>query len=129
MKKQFVLMCVVLLFSCGFLNAQQLNNPDSAVLERNQMSKKIIQLRDTIAVKIISVSTASPTLPATSKPVYEKATRDLKFYQAQLEKGLDEIINTKVWQADIKSRSSRLLTDMREKYKITERELEKIGHP
>ena len=119
---------LVLLLSSP-VHAQVMNASDSLIADRNKMSKQIIQLRDTISIRIIDINSKISESTATSKPVIEKATRDMKFYQAQLEKGLDEIINTKVWQTDIKDRSTRLLVDMRQKFKITEKELEKVGHP
>ena len=118
----------MLLFVVVSLNAQSSDIADSIADERNHMSKQIIQLRDTISIKIISLNNQLASVTPVNKPTVEKATRDLKFYQAQLEKGLDEIINTKVWQADIRNRSTRLLSDMREKFKITGKELEKIGY-
>jgi len=120
---------IILLLGAASLHAQVLNADDSLAADRNKVTRQIIQLRDTISTKIIYISTKLPGTTPVHKPVVEKATRDLKFYQAQLEKGLDEIINTKVWQADIKDRSTRLLSDMRQKFKITENELEKVGYP
>ena len=123
-----IFIAAFLLFGAVSLNAQSSDVTDSIADERNSMSKQIIRLRDTISIKIISLNNELTSVAPINKPTVEKATRDLKFYQAQLEKGLDEIINTKVWQADIRSRSTRLLSDMREKFKITGKELEKIGY-
>ncbi|HEY3401810.1 MAG TPA: hypothetical protein VGK59_00395 [Ohtaekwangia sp.] len=121
---------VLSLFTGGSSHAQvnKVADADSTAEERNQVSKQIIQLRDTISVKIISLNNQLTSAAPVNKPIVEKATRDMKFYQAQLDKGLDEIISTKVWQPDIRKRSTRLLSDMREKFKVTEKELEKIGY-
>src|SRR5688572_18092342 len=130
MVKRLSGLCIVALLLCtASLHAQEMNTLDSLSADRNKVSKQIIQLRDTISLKVVYISNKLSQTTPTHKPVAEKATRDLKFYQAQLEKGLDEIINTKVWQGDIKERSTRLLSDMRQKFKITEKELEKIGYP
>jgi len=131
LKNCFGLFVIVLSLFTGVSSQAQVNKVadiDSTGAERNQVSKQIIQLRDTISVKIISLNAQLTSAAPINKPIVEKATRDMKFYQAQLDKGLDEIINTKVWQPDIRKRSTRLLSDMRERFKVTEKELEKIGY-
>jgi hypothetical protein len=83
---------------------------------RENLSRQLVALRDSVNTMLGEISKQSSSAIEAPDPRYQKITHDLTRYKAQLDKTIDEVVNSKIWNDDMGIRTSQTLADVRREF-------------
>ena len=113
--------CFVLVtFVAGSLFAQEIPPPpgqhqgESAT--RENLSRQLVSLRDSVSTMLGEITKRSSNAIEAPDPRYQKITHDLTRYKTQLDKTIDEVVNSKIWNSDMGIRTTQTLADVRREF-------------
>lgn len=102
--------------------AQQI---DPAQGSKENLSRELITLRDSINIMLAAMNRSSGSIAADSTQRYQKASQDLTRYKTQLDKTIDEVVKNRSWNSDIMNRTYGTLSDVRREFKRIKTDYEK----
>lgn len=103
-----------------YSQTDRIQNRDSAdiELERNVLSKSLIQIRDTINQTIRILDDKRMMVSPKAKHPIDKATRELLQHRDRIEKSIEEFVRTgKNWNINSVTRIKNSIQDTRREYK------------
>ena len=86
-------------------------------LEREVISKSLLQIRDTINQTIRTLDDKRMIVSPKSKHPIDKATRELLHHRDQIEKSIEELVGSKNWSTNSMTRIKNSIQDTRREYK------------
>jgi hypothetical protein len=86
-------------------------------LEREVISKSLLQIRDTINQTIRTLDDKRMIVSPKSKHPIDKATRELLHHRDRIEKSIEELVGSKNWSTNSMTRIKNSIQDTRREYK------------
>jgi hypothetical protein len=104
----------------GYSQTDKIQRKDSVdiALEREAISRSLIQIRDTINQTIRTLDEKRMIVSPKSKHPIDKATRELLQHRDRIEKSMDEFVRSgKNWNTNAVTRIKNSIQDTRREYK------------
>lgn len=103
--------------------------PDEQQLpDKNKVSKDLVVLRDSLNNTISRLSQQETNAADPMRPAYLKMTQDLTRHKIQLDRAIEDVVNSE-WNADVRTRVSHTIEDVRIDYKRVLSELNQQPKP
>ncbi|MFD1001850.1 hypothetical protein ACFQ21_21170 [Ohtaekwangia kribbensis] len=118
--KTTLVVAMVLLTAVSYSQTDKIHKRDSVdiALEREVISKSLIQIRDTINQTIRTLDEKRMIVSPKSKHPIDKATRELLQHRDRIEKSIEEFVQSgKNWNTNSMMRIKNSIQDTRREYK------------
>lgn len=118
--KTIVLVAMAMYASVGYSQVDMLQRKDSVdiAIEREVISKSLIQIRDTINQTIRTLDDKRMIVSPKSKHPIDRATRELLQHRDRIEQSMEEFIRAgKNWNTNSMTRIKNSIQDTRREYK------------
>jgi hypothetical protein len=115
-----LIVALAMLAFAGYSQTDKIQRKDSVdiALEREAISRSLIQIRDTINQTIRTLDEKRMIVSPKSKHPIDKATRELLQHRDRIEKSMDEFVRSgKNWNTNAVTRIKNSIQDTRREYK------------
>lgn len=115
-----MIVALAMLAFAGYSQTDKIQRKDSVdiALEREAISRSLIQIRDTINQTIRTLDEKRMIVSPKSKHPIDKATRELLQHRDRIEKSMDEFVRSgKNWNTNAVTRIKNSIQDTRREYK------------
>lgn len=117
--RTILIVAMALFAMASYSQTDQIQNKDSVdiALEREVISKSLIQIRDTINQTIRTLDDKRMIVSPKSKHPIDKATRELLHHRDRIEKSIEEFVRSdKNWNTNSMMRIKNSIQDTRREY-------------
>ena len=105
------------------------NAPDEQQLpSKDKVTKDLIVLRDSVNNTIARLSQQESNATDPMRPAYLKMTQDLTRHKIHLDRAIEDVVSSE-WNADVRTRTSHAIEDVRTDYKRILSELNPKNKP
>ena len=118
---------LIMLGCMSVLHAQEVPE-DQQLPSKDKVSKDLIVLRDSVNGTIARLSQQEVQATDPMRPAYPKMIQDLNRFKIQLDKAVEDVVNNE-WNADVRTRTSQAISDVRREYKRILSELRQETRP
>jgi len=118
--RTILIVALAMLAFAGYSQTDKIQRKDSVdiALEREAISRSLIQIRDTINQTIRTLDEKRMIVSPKSKHPIDKATRELLQHRDRIEKSMDEFVRSgKNWNTNAVTRIKNSIQDTRREYK------------
>jgi hypothetical protein len=127
MGKLLTILGFVMWSGISVLHAQEAPQ-NQQLADKDKVSKDLILLRDSVNSTIARLSQQEVQASDPMRPAYPKMTQDLNRFKIQLDKAVEDVVNSD-WNTDVRIRTSQTVADVRREYKRILSELRQEPRP